>query len=99
MEKRQQHTTIPYELSKKLVLSSPPEIASFTKKRVSNDAATAVSEALRLFLVDAHRRSLIEAECDEDIHLQQEDEREKAKTPIGANHVTRIAGDLLMDFS
>lgn len=39
------------------------------------------------------------AECDEDIHLQQEDERDKAKTPIGANHVTRIAGDLLMDFS
>jgi len=45
------------------------------------------------------RRSLIEAECDEDIHLQQEDELDKAKTPIGANHVTRIAGDLLMDFS
>ena len=55
MEKRQQHTTIPYELSKKLVLSSSPEIASYSKKRVSNDAATAVSEALRLFLVDAHR--------------------------------------------
>lgn len=44
------------------------------------------------------------AECDEEINLQQqkhdESDADKAnKTPIGANHVTRIAGDILMDFS
>lgn len=41
------------------------------------------------------------AECDEDINLQQrhDESDSKAKTPIGANHVTRIAGDILMDFS
>merc|ERR1712183_367731 len=90
---------IPHELSKKLLLSFSPENSSTTvKKRVSNDAANAVSEALRLFLVDAHRRSSIEAECDEDIHIQQQDDQDKSKTPIGANHVTRIAGDLLMDY-
>jgi len=91
---------IPHELSKKLVLSYPPETAK-SNKRVSTDTASAISEALRLFLVDAHRRSVVEAECDEDINLQQghDESDSKAKTPIGANHVTRIAGDILMDFS
>ena len=45
---------IPHELSKKLVLSYPPETAK-SNKRVSTDTASAISEALRLFLVDAHR--------------------------------------------
>jgi len=54
-------------------------------------------------LLDTHRRSVIEAECDEEVqikHLEREDEPSRTtKTPIGANHVTRVAGDLLMDYS
>lgn len=95
---------IPNEISKKLVLSFPSgKLSTSGKKRVSTDAAAAISEALRLFLLDAHRRSVIEAECDEEVqikHLEREDEPSRTtKTPIGANHVTRVAGDLLMDYS
>ena len=47
---------IPNEISKKLVLSFPSgKLSTSGKKRVSTDAAAAISEALRLFLLDAHR--------------------------------------------
>ena len=57
--KTKQAPTIPHEVSKKLVLSFPPDTVS-SGKRVALEAATAISEALRLFLVDAHHRALIE---------------------------------------
>lgn len=95
------HPTIPHEVSKKLVECFPPDTVSSGKK-VSQEAAAAISEALRLFLVDAHHRASIEAECDDECAL--EDDKNKAlsvdaRTSINANHVTRIAGDLLMDYS
>mmetsp|Transcript_15232 Transcript_15232/g.31477 ORF Transcript_15232/g.31477 Transcript_15232/m.31477 type:complete len:147 (-) Transcript_15232:1554-1994(-) len=139
---KQNHPTIPQEVSKKLVESFPPDTAG-SGIRVSQETAAAISEALRLFLVDAHHRASIEvgtngrwlffpqailfhpnstyrtvarlsdrrcffpncnkkAECDDECAF--EDDKNKASsvdapTSINANHVTRITGDLLMDYS
>jgi hypothetical protein len=51
--------TVPQELSKSLVQFFPPPYVSCTK-RVSTDAASAVSEVLRLFVVEAHARASVE---------------------------------------
>mmetsp|Transcript_23503 Transcript_23503/g.55343 ORF Transcript_23503/g.55343 Transcript_23503/m.55343 type:complete len:106 (+) Transcript_23503:100-417(+) len=94
--------TIPEEVSKKLVACFPPKTVS-SGKRVTPDAAAAISEALRLFLVDAHHRASIEAECDDECGVDDDDDKNKSaldgRTAIKANHATRIAADLLMDFS
>jgi hypothetical protein len=88
-----------------------------TSKRVPPEAAEAISEALRLFVREAHRRASIEAECDDEGHHElltaaatttgataaasdaATMTNHEQHTPIDAHHVTRIAGDLLMDFS
>lgn len=98
---KQNHPTIPQEVSKKLVESFPPDTAG-SGIRVSQETAAAISEALRLFLVDAHHRASIEAECDDECAFEDDKNKESsvdAPTSINANHVTRITGDLLMDYS
>ena len=155
--------TIPPAVSKQLVANHGGKTS--TSKRVSPEAAEAISEALRLFVCHAHRRASIEvsleilcsflvreswhcvttvaipksqqdacvqqhaltrerfstllnkthniisgvvlslnrqAECDDEEEFKSMNEgkhSESGHTPIDAHHVTRIAGDLLMDFS
>lgn len=98
---------LPTELAKKLVSIFPPANSSDdSRKRASVDAANAISELLRIFLIDAHRRASIEAECDEDIKSLPEqfkhkdvNEDNETRPSIGSEHITRICGDLLMDYS
>jgi hypothetical protein len=51
--------TVSQELSKSLIQSFPPPYASSTK-RVSTDTAAAMSEVLRIFVVEAHARASVE---------------------------------------
>lgn len=115
------------ELSKKLLqIYNTPEGA----KRIPADTAKAVSELLRLFIIEARSRASIEvswfqfllcstfgaliqsivsifnlfqAECDLEGAMQHDDDaKENAGNdyvPIRADHVTKIAAELLMDFS
>lgn len=109
--------TIPTSVSKQLAMlvdnQGNNQNGINTSKRVPIDAADAISEALRLFVREAHRRASIEAECDDESEfrnnsntnndeiLDDGDKNDPTKdyTTISAHHVTRIAGDLLMDFS
>mmetsp|Transcript_13131 Transcript_13131/g.33104 ORF Transcript_13131/g.33104 Transcript_13131/m.33104 type:complete len:107 (-) Transcript_13131:1588-1908(-) len=94
--------TIPPAVSKQLVVATARArgTAKATTKRVPPEAAEAISEALRLFISEAHRRASIEAECDDEGEFRSMNEtKDNSHTPIDAQHVTRIAGDLLMDFS
>uniref|UniRef100_A0A7S0ULK2 Centromere protein X n=1 Tax=Pseudo-nitzschia delicatissima TaxID=44447 RepID=A0A7S0ULK2_9STRA len=93
--------TIPPAISKQLVATARARgTAKATTKRVPPEAAEAISEALRLFISEAHRRAAIEAECDDEGEFRSMNETKyNSQTPIDAQHVTRIAGDLLMDFS
>ena len=132
--------TIPPSVSKQLAANNTNSNTTnaTTSKRVPPDAAEAISECLRLFVREAHRRASIEvsenrisywrtmfitiqfhsqfdlflqtqksqAECDDEGEFralngtdQQTNANANTNTPIHAHHVTRIAGDLLMDFS
>jgi hypothetical protein len=51
--------TVPPELSKSFVQSFPPPYPSSTK-RLSTDTAAAMSEVVRLFVVEAHARASVE---------------------------------------
>jgi hypothetical protein len=51
--------TIPPELSKKLLQSYKPD----GSKRVPNETAKAVSEVLRMFVIEARARASIEVSC------------------------------------
>jgi hypothetical protein len=51
--------TIPHDLSRNLVQFFPPPHAS-SAKRVPPDTAAAMSEVLRLFVVEAHARASVE---------------------------------------
>jgi hypothetical protein len=135
--------TIPPELSKRLLQEyNAPE----GSKRIPNETAKAVSELLRLFVVEARSRASIEvsylvvsggvatelaiqvvsvlvhvarslvsdssspsslfdqkAECDLEGAIEDGDGKENTTAgnfvPIRADHITKIAAELLMDFS
>ncbi len=57
--------TIPPAVSKQLVVATARArgTAKATTKRVPPEAAEAISEALRLFISEAHRRASIEVSC------------------------------------
>jgi hypothetical protein len=69
-------------------------------KRVSNEAILAVSELLRLFVTEARHRAVIEAECEKEggdagsMEISRE-----GYTPIHAHHISKVAAELIMDFS
>lgn len=70
---------------------------------ITDEALIAAGEVLRLFVLEARYRAGIEAECEHEGGeiADNEDQSEKATTdiPIRADHITKIAADLLMDFS
>jgi predicted ATP-dependent protease len=91
--------TIPPELSRKLVQAFAPP--GQNAKRVPADTAQAVSELLRQFVVEARARASIEAECDKEGRLSSDEEEEKdnTKAEVRAEHITKTAANLIMDFS
>ena len=90
-------------LVKKLILRKgdrPP-------KRITNEAVTAASELLRLFVHEAKRRAGIEAECEKEGGAEQRSDGIEANDKDGgddrvlirADHITKVAAELLMDFA
>jgi CENP-S associating Centromere protein X len=75
-------------LVKKLVLQHQGD----TKRVIKKDATLAAGELLRQFILEARSRALIEAECDMS-------KAENGKALIRPDHITKIAAELLMDFS
>lgn len=74
-------------LTKKLVLVNHPK-----GKKISAEGAAAASELLRTFVIQARHRAGIEAECDKEANMSE-------NGSIEAHHVTKIAAELVMDFS
>ncbi|CAJ1929122.1 unnamed protein product [Cylindrotheca closterium] len=81
------------ELSKKLIQSYTPPNGG-TTKRIPNDTAKAISELLRIFVVETQARASVEAECD-----AVEDAANGGLANIRADHITKVAVELLLDFS
>ena len=91
--------------------SSPPSIsASLTRQllqlhhpnqRFTNDAIMASSELLRLLIIEARRRAAIEAECESEVYMgqSQNSDNDMRRVEIRAEHVAKIAAELLMDLS
>jgi CENP-S associating Centromere protein X len=78
--------------------------------RLSEEALVAAGEVMRLFVQEAWHRASIEAECDHEGTMRDNDDgpAQNSKTvgpkmtssvPIRPDHVTKIAAELLMDFS
>ena len=84
-------------------------------RRLTSEAVVAASEVLRLFVQEARHRAGILAECEHEGRCQDNDDDNnddddddnsasaappKVKGPVvGADHIARIAAELLMDFS
>lgn len=71
-------------------------------KRISNDAVAAVGELLRLFVHEARHRASIEAECEKEGKLKEggsDGDDINDVVTIRADHLTKTAAGLLMDFS
>ena len=94
--------------------SSPPTIStSLTRQllqlhhpnqRFHNDALSTSSELLRLFIIEARRRAAIEAECESEVldtgtSQNSDDDGGGRRVEIRAEHVAKIAAELLMDLS
>lgn len=87
--------TVNTELARQLVMKKGTASSSKGAKRCSPEAALAASELLRLFVVEARNRASIEAECEAEGIINGADDD---KTMIRADHITKIAAELLMDF-
>ena len=87
--------TVNPELVRQLVMKKGAP-TNKNAKRCSREAASAASELLRLFIVEARSRASIEAECEVEGKI---DGTQDDKTMIRADHITKIAAELLMDFS
>jgi hypothetical protein len=84
-------------LTRKLILQ-PNE-----PKRVTNEALQAAGHLLRLFVQEARHRAGIEAECENEGASNDQsgtvDDNERGSIPVRADHISKIAVELLMDFS
>lgn len=72
-----------------------------SNKRITNEAIVAAGEVLRLFVQEARHRAEIEAECEQEGAMNDESDKHDASStiPVRADHITKIAAELLMDFS
>lgn len=80
--------TVNSSLVRKLVVKEGKD-----SKRLAKDAEAMAGELLRLFILEARERAGIEAEC------ETENVEGEEKALIRADHITKIAAELLMDFS
>jgi hypothetical protein len=83
-------------LTRKLILSQG---GKEQPKRVSNEAVLAAGELLRIFVQEARHRAGIEAECEEEAGTTEKGNGVSGKVSIRADHITKVAAELLMDFS
>ena len=83
-------------LTRKLILSQG---GKEQPKRVSNEAVLAAGELLRIFVQEARHRAGIEAECEQEAETTEKGNGESGKVSIRADHITKVAAELLMDFS
>mmetsp|Transcript_32005 Transcript_32005/g.54630 ORF Transcript_32005/g.54630 Transcript_32005/m.54630 type:complete len:97 (-) Transcript_32005:243-533(-) len=79
-------------------------------QRFSNDAIELSSEFLRMFVLEARRRAAIEAECEAEAEIvdpsseimTDDDDNGTSKkkvVKIRADHIAKIAAELLLDLS
>ncbi len=97
--------TVPPSLTRQLLTLHHPN------QKFTNDAITLSSELLRLFIIEARRRAAIEAECESELSTMMDDddndsddsETEKNSkrrvVEIKADHIAKVAAELLMDLS
>ncbi|KAI2498996.1 hypothetical protein MHU86_15500 [Fragilaria crotonensis] len=81
--------TITDSLARKLVLIRHP------KQKISNEAIQLTAELLRVFILEARNRASVEAECETEAKLEEDDSSEGVR--IKAHHITKIAAELLLD--
>ena len=81
-------------LVRKLVLLNGKE-----KLRLTKEAEATAGELLRLFALEARNRASIEAECEMEGSNMGGESVGEGKAQIRADHITKIAAELLMDFS
>jgi CENP-S associating Centromere protein X len=85
------------DLVKQLIthgLQTKPE-ADGPIPHLSKEAAELTADLLRLFVQEAQHRASIEAECDLEGGLESNTD----KPVIRADHISKIAAEMLMDFS
>lgn len=88
---------LPVELTRQLLkLEDVPEAEQ--QVRLTAEALVATRELLKLFVTEARHRAGIEAECDHEGTVRPR-ESDEDKIPIRADHVTKIAAELVFDFS
>ena len=85
-------------LTRKLIQGKDPEAPIRT---ITTEALVAAGEILRQFVQEACHRAGIEAECEHEGQAagRMEDDAEDNKIPIRADHISKIAAELIMDFS
>ncbi|KAL7451922.1 hypothetical protein ACHAWC_003679 [Mediolabrus comicus] len=94
--------TVPPSLTRQLLTLHHPN------QKFTNDAITLSSELLRLFIIEARRRAAIEAECESELSTMMDDDDNDSETEknnkrrvveIRADHIAKVAAELLMDLS
>jgi hypothetical protein len=78
-------------LTRKLILSA---VENEKQTKISNEAVRLTAELLRLFVIEARHRASIQAECEQESH-----DTDDNIARIESHHITKIAAELLMDFS
>lgn len=79
--------------------------AAATLPTLTAEAADAVGELLKLFVLEARNRASLQAEIEQEVTAttttssQDVDDDNNKKVQVRADHVTRIAAEMLMDFS
>lgn len=71
------------------------------KERVTQEALLAAGELLRLFVSEARERAAIEAECEKEGTFDDDNDNDGGNETIRIeqHHISKIAAELLMDFS
>ncbi len=97
--------TVPPSLTRQLLTLHHPN------QKFTNDAITLSSELLRLFIIEARRRAAIEAECESELSTMMDDDdndsddseteknNKRRVVQIRADHIAKVAAELLMDLS
>jgi hypothetical protein len=85
------------------LINSKENFHSNVRKTMTHEATIAVGAILQLFVQEAVHRASIEAEIEYESGITKETSDSKESTvekiPIRADHISKIAAELLMDFT
>jgi hypothetical protein len=84
-------------LARKLLQLRLASNDSKQQKKISNEALVAAGELLKIFVTEARNRAAVEAECENEGKEGTNDDDNKVL--IQPHHISKIAAELLMDFS